>query len=157
LGRCGWQIDALHSSPLKRALQTARCISRRLHLPIREDELLLETDFGTWEGVEREDLVRLPHWDRYAADPFHFRFPEGESPQDVRKRVGLFIDSLRSDNDWNTAIVVSHYTPIVFFILHMLGSEDGNAAPFAIDNASLTVVRISDTSGYIEQLNCTLH
>ncbi|MCK4924020.1 MAG: histidine phosphatase family protein [Spirochaetes bacterium] len=157
LGRHGWQFDALYSSPLRRALHTARCISRRVHLPVQKDELLLETNFGTWEGVGKEELARLPHWERYVQDPFHFRFPEGESPQDVRKRIGLFIDSLRSAADWNAVIVVSHYTPIVFFILHILGSEEGKRAPFAIDNASLTVVRISDTSGYIEQLNCTPH
>jgi len=155
VGRNEWNIDALYSSPLKRALNTAQRISRREHLPIKKNELLLETNFGAWEGIVKEELVRLPQWERYVQDPFHFQFPEGESPQDVRKRIGLFIDSLRKSNDWNTAVVVSHYTPIAFFILHILGSEGGKRAPFAIDNASLTLVRMSDTSGYIEKLNCT--
>lgn len=155
LNRQGWSIDALYSSPLKRALQTAGCISRREKLTIEESELLLETNFGAWEGNVREELKRFPQWETYARDPFHFQFPEGESPQDVCARVGSFMKLLRRSNDWSTAVVVSHYTPIAFFILHILGIEEGNRAPFALDNASITLIWMSDSSGYIENLNCT--
>ena len=155
LYRQGWSIDALYSSPLKRALQTAGCISRREKLTIEESELLLETNFGAWEGNVREELKRFPQWETYARDPFHFQFPEGESPQDVCARVGSFMKLLRRSNDWSTAVVVSHYTPIAFFILHILGIEEGNRAPFALDNASITLIWMSDSSGYIENLNCT--
>ncbi len=155
LGRSGWQIDALYSSPLKRTLHTAKYISRRAGVPIREEELLLEMNFGDWEGKRKDDLVMRPGWEQYAQNPFHFTFPGGESPQEVRKRIGIFIDALRSSDDWHSVVVVSHYTPIAFFILYILGQENNDRAAFAVGNASVNVVRMSDTSGYIEQLNCT--
>jgi broad specificity phosphatase PhoE len=155
LHRSGWRIDALYSSPLKRTLHTARYISKRLGIPIRKEELILEMNFGEWEGQGKKDLAGKPVWEQYAQNPFHFTFPGGESPQDVRKRIGIFIDALRSSDDWSGAVVVSHYTPIAFFILSILDQEDNDRAPFAVGNASVNVVRISDTSGYIEQLNCT--
>jgi broad specificity phosphatase PhoE len=61
---------------------------------------------------------------------------------------------LREHKGWSTAVVVSHYTPIAFFILHVLGLEHGKRAPFTIDNASLTIVGMSDDSMYLEKLNC---
>jgi broad specificity phosphatase PhoE len=155
LGSFTWNVDTIFSSPLKRALHTARFISKRRALPVNESDLLLETDFGAWEEKGRDELKNIPQWDLYVQDPFHFQFPEGESPQDVRKRVGLFMESLRKNDTWDTAVVVSHYTPIAFFILHILGMDGGKRAPFAIDNASATVIRLSDDSGYIEKLNCT--
>ena len=155
LGSFTGNVDTVFSSPLKRALHTARFIAKKRRLTVTESDLLLETDFGCWEEKGRDDLKSLPQWDRYVQDPFHFQFPEGESPQDVRKRIASFIESLRKNDTWDTAVVVSHYTPIAFFILHILGMEGGKRAPFAIDNASATVIRMSDSSGYIEKLNCT--
>jgi broad specificity phosphatase PhoE len=149
------QVDTLYSSPLKRALHTARFIARREHVNTQESELLLETHFGSWEGMTRGELIQKPLWSSYIQDPFHFQFPEGESPQDVRRRTEHFLDTLREDKGWSTAVVVTHYTPIVFFILNVLGLEGGRRAPFAVDNASLTLVRMSDESMYIEKLNCS--
>ncbi len=148
------RIDALYCSPLTRAVETARIVSQKVKVPILKDDLLLETNFGKWEGLGKDDLNEQPEWDAYAQDPFHFHFPGGESPQDVKKRVGLFKQKLLRQNDWENIIIVTHYTPIVFFILSVIGNEDDHRAPFTIDNSSISVVKLTDTSAYIEMLNC---
>jgi probable phosphoglycerate mutase len=152
-GKLG-QIDLLYTSPLRRSRHTAQFIASRLNIALVEDELLIETNFGTWEGMGREHLAIQPEWEHYLEDPFHFRFPGGESPQQVRERVNRFLNSLLRRDDWRSAVIVTHYTPLAFFVLQVLGIASGSRAPFAVDNASITVVKLNGTYRYIELLNC---
>ena len=146
-------VDVLYTSPLKRAFQTADIIARHVKAPLKKTELLIETDFGNWEGMDKNDLISEPGWDRYIKDPFHFRFPGGESPQDVKKRVMAFKEKLRLDSSWNNAVIVSHYTPIAFFILSIIGNGSDTGARFKIDNAALSVIEKINDFEYIRMLN----
>lgn len=146
-------LDELYSSPLKRASETARIIAEKLRVPVREDELLVEMDFGRWEGRPKEELISEPEWSNYVKDPFHFNFPGGETPQDAKRRIELFRQKLFAQGNWQTVMVVSHYTPIVFLILGVLENGDASRAPFSIDNASLSVIHVTGGSCFIELLN----
>ena len=43
-------IDAIYSSPLKRAFRTAEAINQYHHLPIQIEPRLIEINGGDWEG-----------------------------------------------------------------------------------------------------------
>jgi broad specificity phosphatase PhoE len=146
-------VDRVYSSPLKRAVDTARPVARGARAAIVTDPLLVEADFGRWEGRSRETLSAESGWEDYLKDPFHFRFPGGESPQDVRARVRLFREKLFADGDWSGVVVVSHYTPITFFILEVLGNGGAAKAPFRVDNASLSIVEAGDGYELLSLLN----
>lgn len=146
-------VDKIYSSPLKRAYATAEHIARRLKAPIIEDPLLQEANFGAWEGLGKDDLQLTPQWEEYAKNPFFFQIPGGESFQDVKKRAERFKQMLTAKKDWNTVVVVTHYTPVVFFVLGVLGNGDASRAPFRIDNASLSVIEQIEASEYIRMLN----
>ena len=146
-------VDVVYSSPLKRAHSTAEHIARRLKARIIEEPLLQEADFGSWEGLKKDELQSTHQWAEYAKNPFFFQIPGGESFQDVRRRVERFKKMLTANNDWTTVVVVTHYTPVVFFVLGALGNGDASSAPFKIDNASLSVIEQSDASEYIRILN----
>jgi probable phosphoglycerate mutase len=153
-------IDMVYTSPLLRTVHTARIIAERLDVPLIRDDLLIETDFGAWEGLGRDELKRKSEWRDYVSDPFHFSFPGGESPQDVKKRVRIFMEKIFGQTDWNSTVIVSHYTPIAFLILQVMGDGNKNRAPFTLDNASISILFLSGAaenagySGYIETLNC---
>ncbi|MGQ9614909.1 MAG: histidine phosphatase family protein [Spirochaetota bacterium] len=147
--------DELYSSPLKRALETARIISDKLSVPVLVDELLVEMDFGRWEGKTADELTSEPEWSSYLKDPFHFHFPEGETPQMVKRRMEIFKEKLVSKKNWETIIVVSHYTPIVFLILGVFNYNNASRSPFYIENASISIIQIAGQSSCIELLNYT--
>ena len=146
-------IDIIFTSPLKRAYSTAQSISKHLKAPLYEEELLIETNFGAWEKFGKSELSHKPGWDDYTKDPFHFNFPGGESAQDVKKRVLEFKEKISSDNGWNSAVIVSHYTPIAFFILSAIGDGNELRASFKIDNAALSVIEMTPQYEYIRMLN----
>ena len=50
----GAGVDAIYSSPLGRAADTARTIAEATGAPLRIDQRLTEVDFGPLEGLDRE-------------------------------------------------------------------------------------------------------
>src|SRR5690606_11696537 len=83
------RADALYSSDLTRALQTAEAIARVTGLPIRTDPRLREHDLGIFKGLTaQEAMARDPQayarWRSYDLDA---ECPGGESPRAVMARM----------------------------------------------------------------------
>jgi broad specificity phosphatase PhoE len=97
--------DALWSSTLRRARQTATIVSERTGVPVRPDPRLREVGMCRRDGkpVDRfQDARRSPR-DR----PLDSTFPDGERWVDFRGRVGLAIDSvLRVARDGARRVVI---------------------------------------------------
>jgi probable phosphoglycerate mutase len=101
-------FEALWSSPLLRARQTAEIVSARIGLPVVEDERLVETDTGAWTDrwwseVEAEDPDGMAAFLR--ADP-EFAFPDGESYRDQTQRVMAALRDVASGR--KPALVICH-------------------------------------------------
>ena len=90
----GVAIARVISSPLERALDTARLI--RPDQVVETDERLMEADYGEWEGLTTEDIEgRWPaERARWEADPASVPYPAGESGNDVARRARSFLDDL---------------------------------------------------------------
>ena len=82
-------IDAVYSSPLSRARDTAQAIADACHAPLIVDERLTEVDYGRFEGVDRagaRELVGQPFED-WRADPFGSPVPGMEPLADALHRA----------------------------------------------------------------------
>jgi len=105
----GFGIEAIFSSPLDRARQTAEIISGYVPVPVRYDERIVEWDCGDWSGHLRSDVEE--RWaDEYAAllaDPFHYRGPNCENYPDMFERARPFVEELL-EHPARTLAVVSH-------------------------------------------------
>jgi alpha-ribazole phosphatase len=69
----------------------------------------MELDFGEWDEVDWDDVPR-DGLDRWAADPYGFAPPGGESGAELIRRVAAVRDALLSDG--RAAVVVSHGGPL---------------------------------------------
>src|SRR5690349_8892340 len=109
----GAPIDAVVSSPLRRAVATAAIAAGELGLAAVIDDDLRETDFGDWEGFTLAEIQQ--RWPTAAAawrrDPERAP-PGGESFADTAHRVDRACDRLLRDHGGQTVLVVSHITPI---------------------------------------------
>src|SRR5215469_14565531 len=55
------RVDLVVTSPLRRAWQTALAVAERTGAPLTSDDDLVETDFGSWEGMTfAEVMARWP-------------------------------------------------------------------------------------------------
>src|SRR5687768_16876002 len=66
-------LDAIYSSDLRRARETAEAVAAQHGLDVRLDPRLRERAFGSWEGLTRADIVALGDGARH----------DGESDEEV--------------------------------------------------------------------------
>ena len=59
-------VDAIYSSDLSRAYNTALCIAEELGLPVTADRRFREIDAGVWDGVAFEQIIKT-HPDEFKA------------------------------------------------------------------------------------------
>ena len=88
----GIRFDYVFSSPLQRAVQTAKCVDPDAE--IRTDERLLEMEYGPYEGM---DLTKpAPEVLAFFMDFVNCPAPEGMEPlEQVVERLGEFLEEIR--------------------------------------------------------------
>jgi probable phosphoglycerate mutase len=115
------RIDAVVSSPLRRAAATAAIAAGELGLTAVTDDDLRETDFGEWEGLTLAEIKQ--RWPAAVAAWRHNPQqapPGGESFADTAHRVHRACDRLLRDHGGQTILVVSHITPIKILLCRAL-------------------------------------
>ena len=106
----GLQVDAVYSSDLRRAVETAQAISRPRGLPIHTDRAFREVDFGNWEGHRWSELALT---DPEQVGNFHqhldrFHPPVGETAQQLLARFLPALEGVIRENRDKTVVLVSH-------------------------------------------------
>lgn len=103
-------VAAVYTSPLQRALETARAVATAHGLEAIPCDNLRELDFGEVEGM-RYDEIASAHPELYRfwmEDPASVRFPRGEGLSDLRNRVLPEVAGIRARHDGQTVAVVAH-------------------------------------------------
>jgi probable phosphomutase (TIGR03848 family) len=119
----GLSIDALYSSPLERAWETAEPTAARTGLEVTHDDGLLECDFGEWTGGAIADLAVLPEWQSVQHSPSAFRFPDGESFPEMQARIVGALEVLCTPHAGGVVVCFSHADPIKAAVAHFLGTQ----------------------------------
>ena len=96
------QLDAIFTSDLRRAYDTAEIMFAGRGIPIIKDARLRECDYGDLTRHPRAEMeiVRL----QTISEPF----PNGESMEQVMQRIKTFIDELSENYDGKTVLLIGH-------------------------------------------------
>jgi broad specificity phosphatase PhoE len=120
-------IDAIYSSDLSRARDTARAIASAHGLDVIEDPDLREIDQGDWTGLTPDEIrERWP--DRWGPARHYNTRPGGESPGQVRKRALEAIRRVVEKHPDGEVVVVSHGGTIRWISAEALGYDDKQSA-----------------------------
>ena len=152
-------ITAVLSSPLGRARETAAAAADALDLPVTVHDGLIETDFGDWEGLTFAEAARRdPDLHRRWLGDTSVRPPNGESFDEVAKRIAAVRDDLLTDYAGSTVLVVSHVTPIKMFLQMALDSGPSLLYRLHLDLASLSIAEFyPDGGSSVRLVNDTSH
>jgi broad specificity phosphatase PhoE len=118
-------IAAVYSSPLSRALETARIVAGRCGLdPVIRDGLR-EMGHGHWEGRKREDVERefADEYSAWEADPFTFAPVGGESGVAVLARALPVVREIVAAHPGGHLLVVSHKATLRLLLSSLLGFD----------------------------------
>ena len=126
-------IDAIYSSDLKRALQTAvKFRNKYSGIPFFEDARLRERNFGDAAGDCRDNY----DWERFWSSSDGVSIPNAETLDEYNQRVWSFIIDIKSAG-FKKVLIVTHSGTIN----RWRDLTTDNYAPVAHHNA--TVVRLS--------------
>ena len=99
-------IASIHSSPRRRALETAAPIAARRGLAVHVAPALDEIDFGAFAGRTFALLEEEPDWARWNAERGGFRCPGGETMAEAVERAEAYLAGLAPAS--RPALCVTH-------------------------------------------------
>lgn len=97
-------VDLVLTSPLLRTQELAENIASDNGCEMRHDARLMEMNFGDWEGRAWNDIARS-EIDAWSADVLHYFPPNGESAQQMMRRVQSMLQDLALLPQQHIAIV----------------------------------------------------
>lgn len=136
----GLSIDALYSSPLERAQETAAPTAEMTGLEPGIESGLLEAEFGDWTGRPLSELSRLPAWNDVQSRPSTFRFPGGESFAELQQRMVTTLAALRERHRGGTVVCFSHADPIRVLLAHELGTPLDSFQRISVSTTSVSAI-----------------
>ncbi|MEY2402107.1 MAG: hypothetical protein QOJ08_2218 [Ilumatobacteraceae bacterium] len=149
------RVDAVYSTPLERARETAGPIAKAKGLKVRVDKGLLECDFGDWTGAELKKLMKLPEWNTVLRAPSTFRFPNGESFIEMQTRMVSALDRLRAAHEGGVVVCVSHADTVKAAVAHAMGTHIDLFQRIVISPCSITAIAYSAGGPVVLTVNST--
>ena len=150
-------IEAIHASPLKRALKTAEIINEYHRREIQTHPDLMEMDQGDFEGFSFKELMACEKdfLNKWIADPASVRMPNGESLKQLQDRAWRTLESII--NRQENALVVAHNFTIAAILCRIRNISLSEFRSTCVDNASKTIVNFQNGEAEIVALNDRSH
>jgi len=138
----GVAIDHVWSSPLGRAVDTARAVAGE-DVPIRTDERLLEMDYGPYEGT---DLTAPPEEIiTFFSDFVNQPAPKGmEALPDIVQRLGGFLEELRADPPEGSVLLSTHAIAMKGALEYLTPASKGAYWGKHVGNCDIYVTTLED-------------
>lgn len=159
------KIEAIYSSDLTRAINTAKIINKFHNKKVAITPLLRELCFGKWEGKTYEELMKeeKDEYTKWLDNPFCLQPPGGESLSELINRVDYILSEMaRSHKGNKNILVVTHGGPIKAVISAILGINTEAFFKIKIGNASITEIVVEEDgdikkNAFIVKINDTCH
>jgi broad specificity phosphatase PhoE len=135
----GLKIEAVYSSPLKRALNTAQAIARHHHVEVQIRDGLNDLDFGQWQGLSLREVSEKYKelYAEWANHPERVRLPGGQTLGQVKERAIKVVDEVTAKYE-GAAVLVSHRVVNKVLICALLGLDDSHFWNIRLDTCGLT-------------------
>lgn len=144
-------LDAIYSSPRRRAYMTAEQVRGDRDMPIICDEGLAEIHCGQWEGLNRDEIEqRWPGMiDLWQFRPDELRMPDGETFEQVQDRAVDAIARIVQKERGHDVAVACHMLTIQLIMAKLLNipiREVWNM--IRIENTAVSTVKVYDNGDF---------
>ncbi|MBD3191627.1 MAG: hypothetical protein GF308_13350 [Candidatus Heimdallarchaeota archaeon] len=153
-------IEVIYHSPMVRTRQTAERIQQHQgSSQLIEEPLLIDIDFGDWQGQLHSEIFAAnpgteEAWHKF---PHELVFPNGESWYRVYERINLLFKRLRKQ-ELDCVVLVTHGVVIRIILLYLLGLSPEHFWDFQIETCSLSEISLEPDGVFkIVKTNDTHH
>ena len=153
------KIDAVYSSPLSRALATARRVARDRGVEVIEEPAFREMSCGALEGRQIADIgSRLQRLLKGGnEDELLFKSCGGESCEQLRERTwSAILEKVARHRD-GTILVVSHYFVIASILCAVLGIPATQLGRFRLGVTSISTLSFDAYGPFLTSYNDRCH
>ena len=151
-------LDKIYSSPLKRAMDTAKFIAEDKQLDIVSEDCFREIHFGEWEGMTVPELTEKykDEYSNFIKEPHIYGFPGEKHVDEVIKRLKPGIDKMIENDDGNV-LVVSHGGIIRLMIMYIMGLDNSWFTKMWINNTGISIIEIKRDRRLLLTVNDSAH
>jgi broad specificity phosphatase PhoE len=152
-------VNSVYTSPLRRAYTTAAILAEPHGLKPAVMDDLIEVNLGDWQGLYATEIERRwPEvWRQWRTDPSSVTVPGGESFTQVTERAIRALHRIVASNRGEITAIVTHEVIVKVLVAYALGAPNHIYRRFDINNASLSVVRITGDQYWLAGLNDLSH
>jgi broad specificity phosphatase PhoE len=154
-----WQVLAVYSSPLRRALTTAEILAHPLGLEVKLLPGIIDIDYGEWQGLSPAEAAAKDGglYSKWLESPHKVKFPGGESLAEVRERATSAVDGLIAQHPKETVVLVSHKVVCQILILSLLGLDNSHFWQITQDVCAVNLFEVRGGVPSALSLNDTCH
>lgn len=149
----GITLQAIYSSPLERALETAETIARIMKLEVNRNSAFNEVDFGHWTGKSFETLSSDERWQRFNSDRSTTRIPGGESFLEVQTRIVTDLERISAQRKHERVAIVSHADVIKAAVGYFTATPIDLLQRIEISPCSVSIVAIDNGTARLLTIN----
>lgn len=153
------EIDAIYSSSLSRALETAGRIARFHNLKVQPLEGIIDMSFGNWEGHAHQEIKKNDSetYRRWREEPHLVRLPGGEGLDDVRVRSMAALEEVIREHPGKALVLVSHRVVCKVLICAILGLDNSHFWQISQDPTAINLIHYRNGKYILSLMNETCH
>jgi len=153
-----WELEAIYSSPLRRALDTADIIAHYQRIGVHIVEGLIDFDYGEWQSLPEQEVKRLypALLNEWHHNPHNVVMPGGESLEDVSKRAIEVVNDVLSKYQ-GSVVLVSHRVVNKVLICSLLGLDNSYFWNIKQDVGGITIFNYVDGRFVLTRHNDASH
>lgn len=122
-----YDIDQVISSPLGRAVETAKVCCNVLGVPYQIEPQLIERNLGEWQGQRVTQLKSLPEFDEMLQQVTALSMEQGESAQACSDRIYDALVTIAQQNSQRNVLAIFHGEALRC-LMHRLGTNSSQSA-----------------------------
>jgi len=151
-------LDAIYTSPLARAAETAYAIAKATPASVTLDERLREYHMGDWAGLTGDEInATSPNHVNW--DGPELQIPNGETAHQMHDRVTLFLRDVLAKHTGadERVVIVAHGGTLGAMVGVMLGMPVLRRQPFSFGNTAVTKAVREGNRWRLRSLNDMCH
>jgi phosphoserine phosphatase len=154
-----WRPSAVYTSPMGRCVATGAAIAAACSVASGVLESLNDLDYGAWQWKTHEEVILgLPEmYATWRATPHLFRFPNGESLQDLVARAGDGLRYVLQQHRDLTVVLVGHDSVNRALLMQVLDQPLSAYWRLVLEPCGISEIDFNDNIPSVLRINETFH